>query len=83
LSILWYSATVADAVAVVNASAACNDSWGKESSGGVSIDCNGEDYGITIAVDCAISITVLVLWIIFCVLRGGPGTNDNMLENKV
>lgn len=44
ISILWYSATVADSTAYINAAEACNDSFGKQSG----VTCNGTSYGITV-----------------------------------
>ena len=62
LSVLWYSATVADSVSLSNATLACQDSW-HDTNG---YDCNGDTYGVTIAVDVLISLMLLVFWVLFC-----------------
>ena len=44
ISILWYSATVADSTAFINGFEACNDSFGDQSG----VTCNGSSYGIVV-----------------------------------
>jgi len=41
VSILWYSATVADSTAYINGSEACTNSFGEQSG----VSCNGSSYG--------------------------------------
>eukprot|EP01035_Chromulina_nebulosa_P034173 gene34173-45829_t len=65
ISILWYSATVADSTAYINAAEACNDSFGNQSG----VTCNGTNYGITVALDVLVSIIILIAWL----LNGGLG----------
>ena len=47
ISILWYSATVADSTAYINGAEACNDSWADNPD----TTCNGANYGITVTLE--------------------------------
>jgi len=70
IMIMWFSVFVADSAQLSNASEACaqNDFF-KEGS-----TCQNAKYGITIAVDIAITIVAFVVWYSLCVVvRGGVG----------
>eukprot|EP01036_Dinobryon_divergens_P036142 gene36142-46991_t len=74
ISILWYSATVADSTAFINGTEACNDGWGTISG----VTCNGANYGITVALDVMVSIIILIAWL----LNGGLGIFGITTQNN-
>jgi hypothetical protein len=57
ISILWYSASVADIIALVQGGAACDNFSGSD------LKCGTAQYGITIAVDVLMSATMLACWV--------------------
>ena len=66
ISILWYSATVADSTAYINAAEACNDSFGNQSG----VTCNGTNYGITVTLKYKNILLIYYPTIYTCIKSG-------------
>lgn len=61
VSILWYAASVADIIALVQGTEGCIQSYQKYND---FITCDSAQYGITIAVDVLMSVLLCLCWVL-------------------
>ncbi len=60
-SMLWFSALVADGMAMTQGTYTCKTFW-QDVPSGYNVSCNSSAYGITLALDAAAWIFLLFCW---------------------
>lgn len=68
VSVLWYAATVADTIALIQGSRGCLESFQRYND---NMTCESASYGITVAVDVWMSFLVCLCWV-----YAGKATGD-------